>query len=240
MFTCLAFAQRFEMMDQGFFCLLLLAMQTKQAFAGLRCGAAQRFDARLGLLNLGGAGFRPGSKLFHAARETAGLFSKRGNRGLLRRAASFPLGRLRSGFRHFGGNLRTPRAKFGGALLVEGDAVLGAIDFQRRRVEDILILANLGVELVNALVEAVLFAFLLLNGLGVLGFRGGEFGELFGDALGFRIQLTRFSGKHLPNNAAHLVANFGVAACFGGLALQRAELLFHFHDDIVDAREIEL
>ena len=46
---------------------------------------------------------------------------------------------------------------------IEGDAVLAAIDFERGKVQHILILSNLGVQLVNALVQAVLLAFLLLN-----------------------------------------------------------------------------
>src|SRR4029077_15220613 len=39
---------------------------------------------------------------------------------------------------------------------------------------------------------------------------------------------------------AHLVANFRIAARLGGLALQRTKLLFDFHDNVVDAREIDL
>ena len=59
-------------------------------------------------------------------------------------------------------------------------------------------------------------------------------------ALGFRVQFARFPGKHLADDAAHLVANFRIAARLGGLALQRAELFFHFDDDVVHARKIQL
>ena len=157
----------------------------------------------------------------------------------MRHVAGFPLRGLDGCFGHLSGNLCAPGAEFFGALLVEGDAVLGAVDFERGGVQHVLILANFGVEFVDALVEAVLLAFLLLDGLRVLRLCGGEFSELLCDALGFSVELTGFSGEHLPGNSTHLVANFGVTARFRGLALERAELFFDFDDDIVHAREIE-
>src|SRR5205809_430217 len=73
-----------------------------------------------------------------------------------------------------------------------------------------------------------------------LQFRGVQFFEMLGNAFGLGVQFARFSRQHLANDAAHLIANFGITACFGGLALQRAKLLFDFHHDVVNAGEIDL
>ncbi len=55
----LELSQRFGLVDEGFFGLLLLAMKAQQAFAGFGRGAAQRFDAGFGFGDLRGA--RPGT-----------------------------------------------------------------------------------------------------------------------------------------------------------------------------------
>ena len=158
----------------------------------------------------------------------------------MRSAARFALRGLRRGLLEFRVDLRVAPGQLFGALAIEGDAILAAVDFERGEIQNILVLANLRVEFVNALVQAVLLAFLLLDGGGALQFRGGQFFELFRDAFGFGVQFARFAGQHLADDAAHLIANLGVAARFGGLALQRAELFFDFDDDVVDAREIDL
>src|ERR1700675_1075565 len=56
---------------------------------------------------------------------------------------------------------------------------------------------------------------------------------------GFDIEMLGFAGQDGAEQAAHLLAQFGVAAGLRGLALQRGELLFDFDEDIVDAREID-
>ncbi len=128
----------------------------------------------------------------------------------------------------------TPGELFG-ALPVERDAIFAAVHFERREIQDILVLPDLGIQFVNSLVQPVLLAFLLLDGSRALQFGGGQFFELFGSALGFGVQLARLARQHLANDAAHLVADFGVAPRLGGLALQRAKLFFDFHHDVVDA-----
>ena len=44
----------------------------------------------------------------------------------------------------------------------------------------------------------------------------------------------------MAHDATHLVANLRVAARLGSLALQGTKLLFHFNDDVVHARKIQL
>src|SRR6266404_2070758 len=53
--VCFEPSQRFGLVDERLFRLLLLAMQAQQAFAGFRGRAAQRLDPRLGFDNLGSA-----------------------------------------------------------------------------------------------------------------------------------------------------------------------------------------
>src|SRR5438876_6160507 len=130
--------------------------------------------------------------------------------------------------------------EFLGALPVEGDAILAAVGLERRKIQNILVLPNFRVQLVNPLIQPILFAFLLLDGGGALQFRGVQLLKLLGDAFGFGVQFARLARQHLANDAAHLIANFGIAARFGGLALQRAKLLFDLHHDVVDAGEIDL
>ena len=69
-------AQRFGLVNERFFGLLLLAVQAKQALAGFGSGAAQRFNARFGFGNLGGAGFGALCEIFHARDEFARFFAQ--------------------------------------------------------------------------------------------------------------------------------------------------------------------
>ncbi len=127
-----------------------------------------------------------------------------------------------------------------GALAIECNAILAAVDFERGQIQNVLILADFGIQFVNSLVKAILLAFLLLDGGGALQFGGGQLFEVFRDAFGFGIQFACLARQHLANDAAHLVADFGVATRFSGLALQRTKLLLDFDDDVVDAGEIDL
>src|SRR5258708_3560755 len=131
-----------------------------------------------------------------------------------------------------------PPGKLPGALAVEGNAILATIDFEGRKIQDILVLTNLGIQLVNPLVQPVLLTFLLLDSGGALQLSSVQFFELPGNALGLGIKFARLACQHLAHDAAHLVADFRITARFGGLALQRAKLLFNFHHDVVDAGKI--
>ncbi len=108
-----------------------------------------------------------------------------------------------------------------GALTIKGDAILAAVHFERREIQNVLILPDPSIKFVNPLVQPVLLAFLQLNGGCALQFSGGQFFELFRHARGFGIQFARFARQHLTHNAAHLVADFGIATSFGRLAFQR-------------------
>src|SRR3989475_1492232 len=125
-------------------------------------------------------------------------------------------------------------------MLVEDDAILGAVQFESGLAEEILVLAELGVEGIGFLAELLLLEFLRADSLGLLRLAGGEFTEKMGEPLGLGIELAGFARQNLADDTAHLLADFRVAARFGSLALERPELLFDFDDDIVDAREIDL
>src|SRR5260370_42222072 len=60
------------------------------------------------------------------------------------------------------------------------------------------------IQLVNPLVQPVLFAFLLLDGGRALQFGGVQFFELLGHALGFGIQLEERSEEHTSELQSHL------------------------------------
>src|SRR5713101_8574238 len=111
-------------------------------------------------------------------------------------------------------------------MLVEDDAILGAVQFESGLAEEILVLAELGVEGIGFLAELLLLEFLCADGLGLQRFAGGEFTEKLGEPLGFGIEFGGLGSQNLAADAAHLVADFRVAARFGSQALKRPELLF--------------
>ena len=80
--------------------------------------------------------------------------------------------------RQFRINLGMTPGTFFGALAVEGDAILAAVHFERREIQNVLVLPDLGIQLVNPLVQPVLLAFLLLDGGGTLQLGGVHFFEL--------------------------------------------------------------
>ena len=147
------------------------------------------------------------------------------------------LGGKRSAFQ---GDLLVAASEFAAARLIESDAVFDAVHFQRGVIQHVLVLADFRVERVDALAQAILLGFLFVDHLGVLRFGGGEFRQAGLQAVSLGIQFAGFACQHLAHNGAHLLANFGVAARFGGLALQGAELLFDFDDDVVYAGQIHL
>ena len=71
-------------------------------------------------------------------------------------------------------------------------------------------------------------------------FAGGEIADEDFEAFGFGVELAGFACQDLSEHSAHFFAEFGVAAGFGGLALEGGELLFDFDENIVDAGKIEL
>ena len=129
--------------------------------------------------------------------------------------------------------------KLSAARAIKRDAIFAAVHLECRLVQKILVLSQLGVERIDALTQAVLIGFLLVDGLSMPGFLGHEVVQAQAHAFGFSVEFARLAGQHLPHDPAHLFANLGIPASLGGLALQRAELLFDFHDDVVDPRQIQ-
>jgi len=60
--------------------------------------------------------------------------------------------------------------KFRGALPVEQNSILAAVEFKRCLTQDILVLPQLAFEFIGARGEALLFSFPLIYGLSFLGF----------------------------------------------------------------------
>ena len=68
----------------------------------------------------------------------------------LRGAAAFALCGLRCGLAQFARNLRVPEREFLRALAVKINFIFAAVDFESRKVQNILILADFRVERVDA------------------------------------------------------------------------------------------
>ena len=88
--------------------------------------------------------------------------------------------------------------------------------------------------------QAVLLRLLLVDGLRVLRFGGRQFAQARAQTFRFAVQFARLARQHLPHDATHLLANFRVTPRLGRLALQRTELLFHFHNNVIHARQVQL
>ena len=179
----------------------------------------QYLNFRFGFGNLRGAGLSALREFFHASGQSTGFFAQQRDYLHLRRAAGFPLHGLGSGLRQFRIHLGMTPSEFLGALPVERNTIFAAVDFKRREIQNILVLTDLGVQFVNPLIQPVLLAFLLLDGRGALQFRGVQFFQLLGHAFCLGVQFARLACQHLANDAAHLLADFGIAARLGSLAL---------------------
>ena len=53
------------------------------------------------------------------------------------------------------------------------------------------------------------------------------------------IQMLGLARQHDPQQSAHLFAQFRITPRLRSLALQRSQLLFHFHQNVVYARKIK-
>ena len=85
-----------------------------------------------------------------------------------------------------------------------------------------------------------LLGFELAGCRGLCGLLGGNFADQARKPLGFCVKLAGLAGENLPQQAAHLLAHFGVTPGLGRLALERCQLLFDLDVDIVHARQIQL
>ena len=168
-------AQRFVLMNQRFFSLLLFAVKPQNAFArfATRRGAALPCALRIPRFARRVYSARAASSSTRPLRLT-GLCARARPRLVAARIARFPLRRLRGDGLAFRGKLfvapgQVPRC----ACWLKVMRFSHAVHFQRGLVQHVLVLADFGVQRIDALVQAVLIAFLFVNGLRVLRFRGG-------------------------------------------------------------------
>ena len=158
---------------------------------------------------------------------------------MLRSASRLPFARLRAHLIHVRAQLPAPRGKLFRPLRVKRNPVLRAIRFQRRQIQLILVLPDFCIQLVHTLIQPVLLAFLLLNGRRMLQFRRRKLFESFRNPRSFAFHLSRFARQHLSHDPAHLLTNFRISPRLGRLPLQRTELLFNFHHNVIHARKIQ-
>ena len=229
--ACLAPSQSFALMNQRFFRLLLFAVQTQQTVSCLRRRHAQRFDSRLCVCDLCRPRRCPCRKFLYTRRQARRFFLQHRHGLLLRSASRLPFARLRAHLIHVRAQLPAPRGKL--------FRPLRAIRFQRRQIQLILVLPDFCIQLVHTLIQPVLLAFLLLNGRRMLQFRRRKLFESFRNPRSFAFHLSRFARQHLSHDPAHLLTNFRISPRLGRLPLQRTELLFNFHHNVIHARKIQ-
>ena len=87
--------------------------------------------------------------------------------------------------------------------------------------------------------EAFLLGFEFVDGLRFALFGRVHIAEEIFEARRFDIEMLGLARQHDPQQAAHLLAQFGVAPRLRSLALERGELLFDFDENVVDARKID-
>ena len=222
----------------GFLALQGFGVAAYGFFAEAGGSEAELFDAgfeRLLFGRVAGGGFH---RFAERRFECGGVGAQLGDRFVVGGHAILQIGSFALGVLDFDKHLRGAHFELASLLLIEEDAIFGAIEIERRLAEEILRTAQLGFEFVIAGAEALLLGLEFAERARGIGFRGGHFVQRFLEALGFGIKMQRFAGKHSSQRAAHLLAQFGITACFRSLALQRGKLLFNFDEDVVDAREI--
>ena len=229
-----------DVMRQGLLGLRLIAVQARQFVSEFGGGAPQRGDARLGGIVRAG-NFRGRRGQVRQNRFDARDFAlKRRNRLAMRRGARFHLGGLRGGLLDFDIQLLEAAGQFRGALPVEENAILAAVQFERRLPEHVLVLPQFAFEFIRARAKTFLLGFPLAHRLRFLRFVLRNFAQQSRQAFRLEIEFLGLAGQHLAQQAAHLLADFRVPARLRGLPLERRELLFDFDVNVVDAGKIDL
>ena len=162
----------------------------------------------------------------------------RRDRLAVRGRAGFHLRGLRGALLDFDVQLLQAARQFRGALPVKENAIFAAVELERRLSENVLVLPQFAFEFVSARREPLLLRFPLADGLRFLGFLLRNSADKARQAVRFEVEFLGFAGQNLAQQAAHLLADFRVAARLRSLPLERCELLFHFDVNVVDARKI--
>ena len=123
-------------------------------------------------------------------------------------------------------------------LAIECNPVLRAVQVQRRLAQQILNLPQLRVELVSARAQPFLLGFQFVHRTRFALFRRIHFAQQFFQPRRFLIQMLGLARQHAAQQPAHLFAQLRITPRLRRLALQRSQLLFHFHQNVVDARKI--
>ena len=120
---------------------------------------AQRGDARLnragGTAELGGDAGQRGQRAF----QSSGFLTQARDHGVLLGRLRVQLGKLRGGAFIFGGNLLAAHEQFFATLAIEGDSVLGAIQFELGLADPVLVLPHFRIQFIDAAVNLLLLGF---------------------------------------------------------------------------------
>ena len=232
--------QRLALMQQRFLRLPLLAVEPDQRLARVRRGPPQLFNVLLGLLCLLGKRLAKCCQLFHPRGFRGRFLAQCRNCFFLRRALRQPLRGLPGRLRGLARDLLPARRQFLAPLPVEHDAVFGAVQFERRQSERVLVLPQLRVKGINPLAHPLLLLLLLPQPRRALILRARKLRKPARQPLRLAIQFARLARQHLPHDRPHVLANLGISPRLRRLPFQRAELLLDFDDDVVHPRQIRL
>ena len=155
----------FGVVREGLLGLRLIAVQARQFLAEFSGGAPQRSNAILDGI-VGAGNFSGGSGQTCQNRfDARDIVLDCRDRFAVRGGPTFHLRSLRGGLLDFHAQLLQPAGQFRGALPIEKNSILAAIEFQRRLSENILMLAQLAFQFVRARRELFLLRFPLIYGL---------------------------------------------------------------------------
>ena len=125
-------------------------------------------------------------------------------------------------------------------LAIEGDAVFGAIEIERGLPEQVLRLAQLGIELVGAALRRSCSASSSCTDCDSRSSAASISRSRFSRRAASISRCSALLASTMRSRPAHLFAQLGVAPRLRCLALQRSKLLFDFDENVVDARKIDL
>ena len=141
-----------------------------------------------------------------------------------------------------GGNLLCPREDLLHALAVKQNAILGAIDFERRLPDEVVMLPEFAVEFERAPVEQFLLGFMFAHRFGSAGFVGGDAVNELSQPVGLRVQFARTllasTWRNKPRILLRAIPRSAGPSMPG--ASRESELFFDLHINVVHAGKIHL
>ena len=191
---------------RGFLGLQRFGVAADRVFAEAHRGAAQFVDMRVELGLFVGAASGALGDFAQIVFQRGGLLAQALDRFAVAQDARVDFGFLVFGALGF--ELQALGAGFDLRALfaLEGDAIFRAVELEGGLAEELIGLAQLGVEFVDPGAQAFLLGFALVQRAGAAFFACGKIADEDFEAFGFGVEMARFACQHFAQQGAHFFA----------------------------------